>query len=72
MEYKEIIEAIKNNKLGEFIINNYYKMEKGDLRDLIIEIYYLLLENIEQNEENIKQYNNNLVNNLIEYRSWEK
>lgn len=72
MEYKEIIEAIKNNKLGEFIINNYYKMEKEDLRDLIIEIYYLLLENIEQNEENIKQYNNNLVNNLIEYRSWEK
>lgn len=72
MEYKEIIEAIKNNKLGEFIINNYYKMEKEDLRDLIIETYYLLLESIEQNEENIKQYNNNLVNNLIEYRSWEK
>ena len=39
---KEIIQAIKKGKLYDYIANNFYKISKEDLRDLILEIIYMI------------------------------
>lgn len=36
------IQAIKKGKLYDYIANNFYKISKEDLRDLILEIIYMI------------------------------
>lgn len=56
----EIIEAIKNNCLYDFIVNNSYRIENDVLRDLLYETIATLKEN---------QYAE-LIDNLKEYRDF--
>lgn len=70
---KEIIQAIKKDKLYDYILNNYLKMSKQELRDLILEIYYILrVETIEDTKENIKMYNENIIEYLKSNRDWKE
>lgn len=41
---KEFIETLKNNPDGafDFICNNYYKMSKDELKDIIKELLYAI------------------------------
>ena len=48
MENKEIIKAIENDSIFDFIANNYWKMDKFDLRCILLEYIYALSE-IEHN-----------------------
>lgn len=36
----DFIEALKNDTSYDFIANNYYKMDKNDLKDIILELLY--------------------------------
>lgn len=68
---KEIIQAIKKDNLYDYIFNNYLKISKEELRDLILEIYYILrAETIEDTKENIKMYNENIIEYLKSNRNW--
>lgn len=70
---QEIIQAIKKDKLYDYIANNFYKISKEDLRDLILEIYYILrVETIEDTKENIEMYNENIIEYLKTNREWEE
>ncbi len=70
---KEIMQAIKEDKLYDYILNNYLKMSKQELRDLILEIYYILrVETIEDTKENIEMYNENIIEYLKSNRDWEE
>lgn len=42
MEIKEIIEGIKKEGIFDFIVNNYEKLTKEDLRDIAKELDYTL------------------------------
>lgn len=42
MEIKEIIEGIKKEGIFDFIVNNYGKLTKEDLRDIAKELDYTL------------------------------
>ena len=35
---QEIIQAIKKGKIYDYIANNFYKISKEDLRDLLFEV----------------------------------
>lgn len=37
---KEILEACKQNKLYDYIANNYWKMTKEELKDVCLEAIY--------------------------------
>ena len=49
---KALIEVLKNNPNGayDFIANNYYKMEKEELKDIVKELLYAIYKNVEQAE----------------------
>ena len=38
----EIIQAMKDNHLYDYVANNYYNFSKEELRDIILELDYLL------------------------------
>lgn len=57
----EILNAIKENKLYDYIANNYWKIEKEIIADLLKECIWLLGE-----EKNIE-----LVDNLKDVCEWE-
>lgn len=64
MEENEILEGLKSGKPYDFIANNYYRMDKGQLKDIILEL-------LAQFEGKIYEgIINQLVENLVEYRSW--
>lgn len=42
MEIKEIIEGIKKEGIFDFVVNNYGKLTKEDLRDIAKELDYTL------------------------------
>jgi len=56
----EILNAIKENKLYDYIANNYWKIEKEIIADLLKECIWLLGE-----EKNIE-----LVDNLKDVCEW--
>ena len=69
---KEILQAIKNDNFYDFIANNYMKIEKEKMKDLILEIYYIFkYETTLEIEENFKQTNEKIIDYLIENRDWE-
>ena len=65
MEEKEILQGL-NDKPYDFVANNYYKMSKEQLKDIILEI---LAQFDGADYEEVKT---TLVKNLKEYRSWEE
>ena len=42
MDLKDIIKGIEENGVFEFIVNNYYKLSKEDLRDIAKELDYAI------------------------------
>lgn len=70
---KEIIQAIKDNHLYDYISNNYWKMSKEHLRDLILEITYMIYFDYEYSiNEDKKVLSNHIVESLKENRDWEE
>lgn len=59
-EKQKILQAIKENNLYYYIANNYWKLEKDTIIDLLKEVVFLL------DEKN----NETLESNLIEVCNW--
>ena len=69
---KEILKAIEEDWLYDFVANNYYKMSKEELRDLILEIYYIFkYETSLETREHFKGINKKIIQSLKENRDWE-
>ena len=51
---KDFIEVLKNNPNGayDFICNNYYKMSKDELKDIVKELLYAVHDNVTKAEHN--------------------
>jgi 20S proteasome alpha/beta subunit len=49
---KEFVDVLKNNPNGayDFICNNYYKMNKEELKDIIKELLYAVHDNMTKAE----------------------
>ena len=70
---KEIIEAIKEDRLYDFIANHYWEIDRAVMRDLILEIYYILrYERTIEEEESIENLKDNIVESLKQNRDWEE
>lgn len=70
---QEIIQAIKKGKLYDYIANNFYKISKEDLRDLILEIIYMIYYDYEYSIDGDRQLlNEHIVECLKENREWEE
>ena len=70
---KEIILAIKKGKLYDYIASNFYKISKEDLRDLILEIIYMIYYDYEYSIDGNRQLlNEHIVECLKENREWEE
>lgn len=70
---KEIIQAIKEDRLYDFIANHYWEIKPEMLKDLILEIYYMLrYERVEETAESIEMFTDNLIENLKQNRDWEE
>lgn len=50
MEIKEIIEGVKKEGIFDFIVNNYWKLSKEDLRDVAKELDYAICSMYPKNE----------------------
>lgn len=57
---QEIVNAIKDNQLYDFICSNYYRIEDDVLLDLLKECIATLEEH----------QNKDLIDNLVEYKDW--
>ena len=69
----EILKAIKEDRLYDFIANNYWQIERETLRDLILEIYYIFkYETSLEIEEHFKTINEKIIDSLKENRDWEE
>ena len=70
---QEIIQAIKKGKLYDYIANNFYKISKEVLRDLILEIIYMIYYDYEYSIDADRQLlNEHIVECLKENREWEE
>ena len=70
---KEIIQKIKKGKLYDYIANNFNKISKEDLRDLILEIIYMIYYDHEYSIDADRQLlNEHIVECLKENREWEE
>lgn len=70
---QEIIQAIKKGNLYDYIANNFYKISKEDLRDLILEIIYMIYYDYEYSIDGDRQLlNEHIVECLKENREWEE
>lgn len=68
---KEILKAIKEDRLYDFIANNYWRISHETLRDLILEIYYIL--RYEQTEiSHGEDLCARIVESLKENKEWEE
>ena len=69
---KEIIQAIKEDRLYDFIANNYTDIDKCQLKDLILELYYMIrydyVYGLECDEKIMNKY---IAKCLKENRNWE-
>ena len=70
---QEIMQAIKEDKLYGYIANNFYKMSKEHLRDLILEIIYMIYYDYEYRIDVDRQLlNEHIVECLKKNREWEE
>ena len=61
---KDIMEAIKNNRLYDFIASNYWRLDNNIIIELLKEcIYTLDLDNTKTQKQ--------LIDNLQEFEGWE-
>lgn len=71
MSEKEIIQAIKDDRLYDFIANHYWEIKPEMLKDLIMEIYYMLrykdVDNL--SGEEIRE---EIIESLKTNREWEE
>lgn len=62
-DYKqEIIDAIKNDTIYDFICSNSYRIDNDILKDLLLECIAVIQE---------EQKNKKLIENLKEFKDWE-
>lgn len=66
MSNDEILEGIKSGRFYDFVAKNYYKMDKEQLRDIILEL--LAQFNGLQYERILAE----LKQALIDYRCWQE
>lgn len=66
MEDKEILDGLKSGRPYDFIASNYYRMDKEQLRDIILEL--LAQFNGLQYERILAE----LKQALIDYRCWQE
>lgn len=72
-QIKEILKAIKEDRLYDYIANHYWEIDRELLKDLILEIFYTLrIERTLESEEDIEWLSNNLICKLEENRGWER
>ena len=70
---QEIIQAIKEDRLYDYITNNFYKMSKEHLRDLILEIIYMIYYDYEYSIDIDRQLlNKHIVECLKEIKEWDE
>lgn len=70
---KEIMQAIKEDRLYDFIANHYWEMEKEVARDLLMEIYYALRYETDVDlSSNMRETRENLIESLKQNRDWEE
>ena len=68
---KEIMQAIKEDRLYDFIANHYWEMEKEVARDLLMEIYYALRYETDVDlSSNMRETRENLIESLKQNRDW--
>jgi len=70
----EILKAIKEDRLYDFIANNYWKMSAEISRDLLLELIYEIYFNSYQysSKEDRQGLNENLIESLKQNRDWEE
>ena len=71
MDEKEILQAIKDDRLYDFIANHYWEIKPEMLKDLIMEIYYMLrYEDVDNlSGEEIRE---EIIERLKTNRDWEE
>lgn len=70
---KEILTAIKEDRLYDFIANNYHRIDKEISKDLLLELVYMIYFDYEYSYEgNTKVINNHIIGALKENRDWEE
>lgn len=69
MENKEILKGLKKTPY-DFVANNYYKMDKEQLKDIILELI-CIADDLDDTWDG-DDYRDKLVNNLIEWKSWDE
>lgn len=62
----EIIQALKDDTFYDYIANNYYKIPREFMKDLLQEIYYFL-----RYADLDKEVNNIIISGLEKNRDWE-
>ena len=68
MDAKEILSAVKSGKDYDFIANNYYNMEKGELATIYKELTYSIYSFLSEDEYKrfLQQYAATLEERLSE------
>ena len=61
-QQQEIMDAINNRQLYDFICSNSYRIDCDVLKDLLLECIAVI---------DREQKYNDLIENLIEYKNWE-
>lgn len=59
---QEIIDAIRENSIYDFIFSNQFRMHSDIIRELLLECLAVIQE---------EQNNKKLIENLKEYKNWE-
>ena len=68
MEKIDIIRALKNGNVFEFMANNWWEIEKEDLKDIAKELDYAIYEMVSYLD--YEKIQNNAIDNLMEV--WEE
>ena len=70
---KEIIQAIKEDRLYDFIANHYWEIKPEILKDLILEIYYILRYETDVDlGANMQETREKIIESLKQNRDWEE
>lgn len=70
---KEIIQAIKEDRLYDFIANHYWEIKPEMLKDLILEIYYILRYETDVDlGANMQETREKIIECLKQNRDWEE
>lgn len=69
----EILKAIKEDRLYDFIANHYWEIKPEMLKDLILEIYYILRYETDVDlGANMQETREKIIESLKENRDWEE